>query len=168
MANAAAGTNFTNDGKDDVFGGHANRCYTFHRHAHPLRARLRKCLCCKNVFYFAGTDTKCKCTKSTVCCCVAIAANNGHARKSAALFWCNDVHDALVFVAHWENGDVEGCSVFIEHFKLTLRDGVFNRKVNVRCWNVVVGGCNGEVGAAHGAASEAQTFECLRACYFVH
>jgi hypothetical protein len=32
----------------------------------------------------------------------------------------------------------------------------------------VVGGCHGEVGAAHSAASEAQTFESLWACYFMH
>ena len=99
---------------------------------------------------------------------MAVAAYNGHARKSAALLGRNNVHDALVFVTHGVNGDVECCSVFVEHFKLTLRDGVFNREVDVLCWHVVVGSCNGEVGAAHGATSEAQTFECLRACYFMH
>ena len=127
MANAAAGANFTDDGKDDVFGGDANGRNTFHRHAHPLRARLGKCLCSKYVFYFAGTNAECKCTECAVCCCVAVAAYNGHARKSAALFRRNDVHDALVFVTHGVERDVECCSVFVEHFKLTLRDGVGNR-----------------------------------------
>ena len=127
MANAAAGANFTDDGKDDVFGGHAFWRNTFHRHAHPFGTRLGKCLRSKNVFYFAGANAECECTERAVCCCVAVAAYNGHARKSATLFGCNDVHDALVFVTHGVERDVECCSVFVEHFKLTLRDGVGNR-----------------------------------------
>ena len=118
MTDAATSANFCNDSKDDVF-----RCNTWckssvNSDAHPLWTRLRKCLRCKNVFNFAGANSECECTESTMCCRVAVAAHNGHAWKRATLFWSNDVHDALLGMAHWVQRDTELFCVCTQHFNL--------------------------------------------------
>ena len=119
------------------------------------------------MFHFAGANTECKRTECAVCCGVAVAADNGHARKRATLLGANDVHDALLFVAHWVQRDVELFCVRAHHFKLLGRNWVGNWQVNVGGGNVVVFGRHGEIWSAHGAVINTKAIECLRAGYFM-
>jgi hypothetical protein len=102
-----------------------------------------------------------------VCGGVAVAANNGHAWKRAALLGADDMHDALLLVAHWVKRDVELFCIGAHHFKLLGRDWVGNRQVNVGCWNVVILCGNGEVWPAHRTIIDTKTVKRLRAGYFV-
>ena len=119
MSDAATCSNFSDDGKDDVFGGHAIWCVAVNCDRHPLWASLRKRLSSEHMFYFACTDTKCKCTEGTVCCCVAVAAHNGHTRKSASLFWPDDMNNSLVCIAHRKQCETKLCSVIAQYLYLS-------------------------------------------------
>ena len=70
------------------------------------------------MFDFACADAKGECAECAVCCRVAVAANNCHARQSSTLLWANHMHDALTWVAHWVERDVELFGVVAQHFDL--------------------------------------------------
>jgi hypothetical protein len=57
-----------------------------------------------DVFNLAGTNAMRQCAKSTMRGGVRVAANHGHARQGGAIFWANDVHDALALGHEGEKG----------------------------------------------------------------
>lgn len=167
MTDAAGSSNLADDCKDDVFGGDAGGQHAINSDAHPLWPGLHQRLCGKHVFYFAGADAKSERTECAVCCGVAVAANNGHAWKRAALLGADDMHDALLLVAHWVERDVEFFCIGAHYFKLLGRDWVGNWQVNVGCWNVVILGGNGEVWPAHWTIINTKAVKRLRAGYLM-
>ena len=94
---------------------------------------------------------------------VAVAAHDRHARQGQALLGADDVDDALAGVAHREDDDAELGAVGPQHLDLLAGDRVGDRLVGVGGRDVVVLGGDGEVGAAHGAAGEAEPVEGLGA-----
>ena len=57
------------------------------------------------MFDLGSADAKGEGTERAVSCRVAIAADDGHARQSAALFGPDDMHDALPGVTHFVERD---------------------------------------------------------------
>ena len=167
MTDAASSSNLADDCKDDVFGGDAGGQHAINSDAHPLWPGLHQRLCGKHVFYFAGADAKSERTECAVRGGVAVAANNGHAWKRAALLGADDMHDALLLVAHWVERDVELFCIGAHYFKLLGRDWVGNWQVNVGCWNVVILGGNGEVWPAHWTIINTKAVKRLRARYLM-
>ena len=127
MPDAAARSDLADHSEDYVLGRYVTRRRTFDIHAHPLRSHLRQSLCCQNMFDFARADAKCKCTERAMCCRVAVAANNCHARQRATLLWANYMHDALTRVAHRVERDLELFGVVAQHFDLFCRNRVSDR-----------------------------------------
>ena len=70
------------------------------------------------MFNFTRSDPKGKCAKSTVSGCMAIATNDCHSGKCAALFWANDMDDSLARIAHRVEGDTEILGVGAHHIDL--------------------------------------------------
>ena len=118
MPDAAARADLANYGEDDVLCGYSNWRNTFNIYTHPLGSRLRQSLRRQNMFDFARADAKRECAERTVCCGVAVAANNCHARQSATLLWADHMHNALTRVTHWVKPDLELFSVAAHHFDL--------------------------------------------------
>ena len=116
----------------------------------------------------AGADAERQGAERTMRGGVAVTAHHGHPRQSAALLGSDDVHDALAGMAHRELDDAELGSVLAQHLHLASGDGVGNRLVDVLGGHVVVFGGDGELGAPHRAAAEAQPVERLRAGDLVH
>ena len=168
MADAAAGADDTDDVEDDVLGRHALGEFTVDGDGHPPRAALRQCLRGEHVFDLARADTERQGAECTVGGGVAVAAHHGHPRQGAALLGCDHVDDALQRIAHREVDDPELGGVLTEHLHLAGGDQIGDRLVDVRGGNVVVFGGHREVGAAHGAAAEAEPVEGLRTGDFVH
>ena len=65
----------------------------------------------KDIAVSARANTKSEGAECPVCARVAVAADDRHARLGEALLWADDVHDALVDVAHWVVRDAELGSV---------------------------------------------------------
>ncbi|CAB5046366.1 unannotated protein [freshwater metagenome] len=120
------------------------------------------------MFHLAGTDSECKCAKRTMSCCVAIAANNCHAGKRAALFWSDDMNDSLIWVTHGEQREAVLSCIVAKHLYLLCGNGICDWQMDISSWHVVVFCSNGEVGTAQWATSQTQTIKSLRACYFMN
>ena len=73
----------------------------------------------------------------------------------------DDVHDALVGVAHGKQPDPELGAVGGQHLHLAGRDGILDRPVERGGRHVVVHGRHGQVGPAHAAAGQPQPVEGL-------
>ena len=127
MPDAAARADLADHSEDYVLGRYVTRRRTFDIHAHPLGSRLRQSLRRQNMFYFARADAKCKCTERAMCCRVAVAANNCHARQCATLLGADDMHDALTRVAHRVKSDLELFGVVTQHLDLFCRNRVSDR-----------------------------------------
>ena len=163
VTDAAAGADLADDREDDVLGRHARWHVAFDVDRHPLRPRLRQRLGGQHVFDLAGADAERQGTERAVGCGVAVAAHDGGARQRSTLLGTDDVDDALVRVAHRVQGDPELGGVGPHRVDLLGRDRVGDRLVDVGRRDVVVLGRHGELGAAHGAPTQAQAVEGLRA-----
>ena len=60
VALSATGTNFGDDGQDEVLGSHTIGKFSINRDGHRFERLKRQCLCGKDVFDFTGSDAKCK------------------------------------------------------------------------------------------------------------
>ena len=99
---------------------------------------------------------------------VAVAAHDRHAGLRQAQLRPDDVHDALLDVAHRVQPDAELLAVAPQRLDLGARDGVGDRLVDVDRRHVVVLGGDGQIGPAHRAPGEPQPVERLRAGDLVH
>jgi len=167
VTDASAGTDLADDRKDDVFCSDAWSEHAINGDAHPLGSRLRKCLRGEHMLHLAGADAECECTECPVCCRVAVAAHDRHARQGATLLWSNDVHDALTGISHWVQRDAKFFGVPAHHLELLGGNGVGNGQVNVGSRHIVVFGGNREVWSANCATVDTQAVERLGARHFM-
>ena len=79
--------------------------------------------------------------------CVTIAADDSHAWQRQTLLRPYDVHNALTRVAHRVQPDPELFAVRSENFDLFFTDFISNRQMNVLGGNIVVFGCDGQIGS---------------------
>ncbi len=105
---------------------------------------------------------------------VAVAADDGGTGQRKALFRADDMDDALLTVSIADIADAKGGGVGLQGFKLLRAFGVGNRDPCSACvapcsrWQVVIRYRERQIGSAHGAPGCAQSFESLRAGYFMH
>jgi hypothetical protein len=92
---------------------------------------------------------------------VAVPADDRHARLGQPELWTDDVHDALLGIAHRVDGDPELLAVASQCLDLGAAHRVRDRPRG--CGDVVVLGREREVGAAHGSPRQAESVEGLRA-----
>jgi hypothetical protein len=93
---------------------------------------------------------------------VAVTAHDGHARLGEPELGADDVHDALLRIAHPVEPDARLPAVGLEDIHLPGRDRVLDGLVEPGRRHVVVHRRHGQVGPAHAAAGEAQPLEGLR------
>ena len=93
---------------------------------------------------------------------MAVAADDRHPRLGKALLRADDVHDALVDVAHWVVGDAECFGVRPKGVDLLGRDLVGDRLVDALGGDVVVLGGDGEVRTAYRPPVLAEAIKGLR------
>ena len=111
---------------------------------------------------FGGADAHRQRAEGTVRRRVTVAADDRHAGLRQTQLWSDDVHDALLYVAHRVQADTELGAVAAQRLDLGSRDGVGDRLVDVDRRHVVVLGRDRQVRSAHGASGEAQSVERLR------
>ena len=99
---------------------------------------------------------------------MAVTAHDGHARKRATLLGPDDVHDALLRIAHWIQRDAKLFGVSAHDINLFCRDRISNWQVDVFSWHVVIFGRNSEIGTTNFAIVDAQSVKCLWAGYFMN
>ena len=97
---------------------------------------------------------------------MAVAADDGHAGLGQPQLWADDVHDALLRVAHRVEGDAELRAVAPQRLDLRAGDRIGDRQQVVGGRVVVLGG-EREVGPAHRAPGQPQPVERLRAGHLV-
>ena len=74
---------------------------------HRARPGLGQRLCGQHVLHLAGADAEGDGPEGTVCGCVGVAADDGHARLCEPLLGADHMDDALLGVAHGEVDDAE-------------------------------------------------------------
>ena len=118
----------------------------------------------EDVLDLAGADAEGEGAERAVGGGVAVAADDGHARLGEALLGADDVDDALARVAHRVLGDAELGGVGAAAPRPAWREigSAIGWSMSVGGDVVVLGG-DGEVGAAHRAAGQAEAVEGLRA-----
>ena len=79
------------------------------------------------MFNFTRSDPKGKCAKCTMGGCMAVATDNCHAWQCAALFWADDMNDALARIAHRVERDTEILGISAHHIDLLGRYWVSDR-----------------------------------------
>jgi hypothetical protein len=133
-----------------------------------LGASLGEGLRGKDVFYFAGSDTECQCSKCSMRTGVAVAADDGHAGLGDAELRADDVDDTLLAAADVEEFDAELLAVLAQRRDLPGCDLIDDVEAfRQRSRDVVIDGGNAAVWAANFAAGESQSFEGLRRGHFV-
>ena len=130
-----------------------------HRLERPQRQRLGG----EHVLDLRGADAHRQRAEGAVGGGVAVAADDRHARLGQPELRADDVHDALLDVAHRVQPDAEFGAVAPQRLDLGARDRVGDRLVDVDRRHVVVLGGDREVGSAHRAAGQPQSVEGLRA-----
>jgi hypothetical protein len=141
----------------------AGRQLAVHGHRHLLRAVLRQGLGGQHVLDLAGADAEGQRAERAMGRGVAVAADDGRARLGEAELRADDVHDALVAVAHRGEPDAELGGVLAQRLDLGAADRVGDRREDVQRRDVVVLGGHRQVGTADLAAGRAQAVEGLRA-----
>jgi hypothetical protein len=165
---AAAGADLGDDGEDDVLGAHAGRQFAVHGDRHLLGPVLRQGLGRQDVLDLAGADAEGERPERPVGGGVAVAADDRHARLGQPQLRADDVHDALVAVAHRREADAELGRVLPERLDLRAADRVGDGGQDVEGRDVVVLGRHREVGTAHRPARGPEAVERLRARDLVH
>ena len=124
------------------------------------------------MFNLGCADAVRECTERAVGGCVRVTADHDHAGQGGAVFWADDVNNAL---ALGQKRKVSGSAVFahvvVQVGDLRLTDWVGDAVVaelpaGGRC--VVVGRGNDRADAPDRTLGDAQSFESLRAGDFVH
>ena len=118
---------------------------------HHLRPGLRQRLGGEHVLDLAGADAERDRAERAVRRRVGVAAHDRHARLGEAELRADDVHDALVEVAHRVQADAELLALRAQRLDLRARDRVGDRLVEVGRRDVVVLGGERQVGTTHRA-----------------
>jgi hypothetical protein len=95
------------DGQNDVLGRHPVGKLPVDLHRHGRRPHLGERLGGQDVLHLGGPDPEGEGSEGAVGRGVAVAADHGHARQGQSQLGTDDVHDALVGVAHRIAGDAE-------------------------------------------------------------
>ncbi len=99
---------------------------------------------------------------------MAVAADDGHTGLGQAQLRSDDVHDALVGIAHLVQSDAEFLAVAAQGLHLQARHRIGDRLIDVDRRDVVILGRDGQVQTVHGPACHPQSVERLRAGDLVH
>ena len=129
---------------------------------------LQKRLGRQDVFDFAGSDSEGQSAKGAVGCCMGITADDGHSRLGVPEFWTDDMDDSLVGIVEVIESDSELFAVVPQRIDLLSRDHIGDGQGSIGGWDIVVGGGDGPLGAAHLASGEPKTFKSLSAGHLVH
>jgi hypothetical protein len=151
--------------QDEVLGGDAAAQLALVADPHGLRLGLDEALGRQHVLDLARPDAEGQRAERAVRGRVAVAADDRHARLGQAQLRADDVDDALVLGAQAVDRDAELRAVALERLDLGAAEHVLDARRDGRAVgrHVVVGGGDGPVGPAHGAAGESQAVEGLRA-----
>ncbi|MNM61384.1 hypothetical protein D3C81_726840 [compost metagenome] len=172
MAITTGSADLANHSQNDVLGSNAKRQLTFDPYQHVFHFLRHQALGCEHVLHFRGTDAMRQGTKRTVGGGVRVAADYRHAGQGCALFWADDVDDALTHVIHLEFGNAILVAVFIEGLDLQTRDLIDNgvdTPLTLGCGrHVVVRGGDVGIDAPGFAIGQAQAFEGLRRRHFMN
>ncbi len=183
VALAAAGADLGDDGQDQVLGRYAIGQRAVHRDRHRLGPDLRQRLGGQHVLHLAGADAEGQRAERAVGRGMRVAAHDRQARLGQPELRADDVHDALVGVAHRVQPDAELRAVLPQRLDLGAghRVGEWAARAVEGGWgggrdagtgdpggrHVVVFGGDGQVGAPHLAAGRPQPVERLRAGHLV-
>ncbi len=94
------------------------------------------------MFNFAGTDTKSKGSKSSMCRSMTVSADDRGPRKSEALLWTYNVDDTLASVPQAKVGETKGLDVIFQGEALDARVGLLDELFHVL---EVFAGCGGNI-----------------------
>ena len=134
---------------------------------HGLEPAQRQGLGGQHVLHLGGADAEGERAERAVGRGVAVAADDGHARLGQPELRADDVHDALLGVAHRVQPDAELRAVAPQGLDLGPGHRVGDRQLDVDGGHVVVLGGQREVGPAHRPAGQTQPVERLRAGHLV-
>ena len=107
-------------------------------------------------------------TERAVGGCVTVAADDRHAGLRQTELRPDDVHDALLDVAHRVQPDAELFAVASQRFDLSARYRIGDRLVDVDRRHVVILGGDRQIRSPDAAARKPQPVERLRAGHLVH
>jgi hypothetical protein len=113
-------------------------------------------------------DAHRQCAERAVGGGVAVAADDRHAGLSETELRSDDVHDALLEVAHRVQPDAELVAVASQRLDLSAGYRIGDRLVDVDRRHVVVLGGDGQVRSPDAAACEPQPVERLRTGHFMN
>ena len=162
VALAAAGSDLGDHRQDDVLGTDAGGQSAVDVDRHRLEGAQRQRLRGEHVLDLRGADAHRERAERAVGRGVTVAADDRHARLGEAQLRADDVHDALLDVAHRMQPDAEFGAVAPQRLDLGARDRVGDRLVDVERRDVVVLGGDRQIGPANRAAGQPQSVESLR------
>ena len=162
------GTDLADDREHDVLGGHARGQLPVHGHAHVLRLALDERLGGKDMLDFRGADTVRQRAERAMGRCVAIPANDSHARQGKALLRAHDVHDALAMVALGIIFDPERPGVLRQRFHLQCAFRIVDPMAAIRCRHVVIDDRQRALRRPDRTMRKAQPLECLGTRHLVN
>ena len=149
VALAAAGAGLGDHGEDDVLRGDPVGQRAVDGDRHRLRPVHRQRLGGEHVLDLTGADAERERAERAVRRRVRVAADDRHARLRDTQLRADDVHDALLDVAHRVELDAELGAVAAQRLDLGAADRIGDRLVDVGRRHVVVFGREREVGPAH-------------------
>ena len=168
IACAACGTDFTDNGQDNVLGRYAKAQFPVHRNPHVFGRFLQQGLGGQHMLHLGGADPEGQCAKSAVGRGMAVAADNRHAGQGKALFGADHMHDALTNIVHGKIGHAKAAGVIGQRLDL---------KAGFRVADPLCAACGGHVVIRHGQSGQrlphpptclAQAFKRLRTGDFMH
>ena len=162
VACAAADSDFSDDGENDVFRGDAFRPLSMNENVKRFRFRLDEALRRENVLDFARADAKSERAEGAVRGSVAVAADDGLSGLRDAEFRADDVDDALIFAVHVEQTNARFAAILFESFKLEAGIRVHDGEGAAGGGHGVIHYSEGEIGAADFAAFGFESGEGLR------
>ena len=121
VADAARGSDGSDQGQDQVFRGHSARELTVDTDLHWLHSLHRQALRREHVLDVGGTDAECQGGERPVRAGMRIPRHNAHARQRCALLGADDVDDALAVIVESEFSDREIHAIARELLDLRAR-----------------------------------------------
>ena len=166
VTGAGGGADLSDQRQDQVFRGAAERQRAVHGDPHALDRRLQQGLARHDVLDLRRADAEGERAEGAVRRRVAVAAYQGHTRQGEALFRTDDMDDAVTRIRHLEQRHAEGRAVAPQRIDLELRIRR-DRLVSIGR-DVMVDYRQGEIRPPHLPPGERQSFERLRARYFMN
>src|SRR5262249_21270315 len=150
VAGRAADADLADDAEDEILGGDAARQLAVAADLHRLRPRLRHRLSRQDVLDLGRTDAERERAERAVGRRVRVATDDRHAGLGEPELRPFHVDDALARAADVVERDAELFAVAAERLELRTADLVLDRLLGAPRvgWHVVIGGRDGEVGAA--------------------